>query len=65
MKSKYLISAVLLMSPVSVMAKHHHQQENSEWQTIPVASEMEIIDDNGQPHTITPSCAFDTVPSPT
>ncbi|MAD14508.1 MAG: hypothetical protein CL579_00260 [Alteromonadaceae bacterium] len=64
MKSKYLISAVLLMSPVSVMAKHHHQQENSEWQTIPIASEMEIVDGNGQPKTITPSCAFDTVPNP-
>lgn len=65
MKSKYLFSVIVLLSSLPALAKqHHNHQDKNEWQTIPVASQMEIIDPSGQSKTITPSCAFDTVPNP-
>lgn len=40
------------------------ENEDGQWQTIPVAAQMQITDDQGQPRTINPACAFDTVPNP-
>lgn len=36
----------------------------NEWLQIPVDSSIDIINDDGQPQTITPACAFDTITDP-
>ncbi|WP_166423146.1 pectin acetylesterase-family hydrolase [Paraglaciecola sp. 20A4] len=65
MKIKYLIGGILLISSLPIMAKHGHQNhKNNEWQTISIAPQMEIIDDEGVSKTIAPACAFDSLPSP-
>ena len=63
MKIKYLFCTVLLIGSLPLMAKPKDDKDGG-WQTIPVASQIDIIDDEGTPKTINPACAFDTVPSP-
>ncbi|MFQ3198337.1 MAG: hypothetical protein ACI81A_002062 [Paraglaciecola sp.] len=48
------------------MAKNHDRGGHHDrgWQTIPVAPEMNIKDDEGMDKTINPACAFDTVLNP-
>jgi hypothetical protein len=66
MKTKYLVCGLLLVSSLPLMAKNHDRGGHHDrgWQTIPVASEMNIKDDEGMDKTINPACAFDTVPNP-
>lgn len=62
MKNSYLLSALILLSIHTQSAQANGS--TSDWQVIPVSPEMDIIDDNGNPQTINPACAFDYVANP-
>jgi len=61
---KKILWLVAVLSLNTVIAGAQGNTGPSEWQIIPVASQMEITDEQGISKTISPSCAFDTVPNP-
>lgn len=70
MKTFPWLSALLILSSpcwlahASAEKKLNHKPIQSAWQTISVDAQMDIIDDEGNPKTINPACAFDTLPNP-
>ena len=62
MKNNLLLGAFLVLSVQPLAAKTN--KSTSEWEVIPVGSEMEIIDDQGNQQTINPACAFDSIADP-
>ncbi len=57
MKKINLLISLLLLLPYYAFSS----DSESNWEIIPVADEINIIDDNGNPKTIHPACAFDTI----
>ena len=42
----------------------HINVSAEEWQQIPVPASVEIINDEGQPQTLSPACALETITDP-
>lgn len=62
MNKIFLLATILVFSTQTVLAKK--QKQHSDWEVIPVSSEMDIIDDDGNSRSINPACAFDQLPNP-
>lgn len=63
MKKISLIAGVLGL--LTHIALADTQTTSPNWTTIPVDKQLEVTLPNGSKQTITPSCAFDTLPNPT
>jgi len=62
MKKVLFIGSLLVIAAQTVAAKN--SERNAVWQVIPVNSQMDIIDDNGNNKSINPACAFDSLINP-
>lgn len=62
MNKVLVIASLLILSTQTVSAKNEPSQ--ADWQVIPVNSQMDVIDDNGNNRSINPACAFDTLVNP-
>jgi hypothetical protein len=62
MNKMILLSTLMLINSPCAFA--HPSDNNTNWQTIEVDKQIEIVDEQGSIKTISPSCAFDTVVNP-